>query len=268
MVLMRGASVVLLAVLLSTFPCRVISAQSKGATPFNAQTRIKDAEIAKDGTVQITFNNGRSIQVPAERGQAERQRLQVAASGYSVGWLVDDVSVGSYSVPSTLTVYTVGKPLRHFGDRLMLLDWDFIDDDKHIRFSSSQAHGPGTDWLTMEVHDLETGRLLNRWLEQSSTAVAPVSLTSITGLVTGERGVALPDTVVTVRAEHAAEPFALTISIEGGHFALQGIWPGEHELRFEHPGFKTRSIKIAVSDSAESIDTGAVTLERQPAPGK
>jgi hypothetical protein len=55
------------------------------------------------------------------------------------------------------------------------------------------------------------------------------------------------------------------ISIEGGQFTLKGIRPGQHELRFEHPGFKTRAIKITVGPSAESMDAGSVTLENQPA---
>ena len=90
-------------------------------------------------------------------------------------------------MPTALTVYIVGKPLRYFGDGLMLLDWDFIDDDKQIQFSSSQTHGPGTDWLSMEVHDIETGRLLKRWLERSETADTHVPLASIRGRVTDGR---------------------------------------------------------------------------------
>jgi dTDP-D-glucose 4,6-dehydratase len=49
-----------------------------------------------------------------------------------VGWLVEDASVGPYSVPTTLTVYTVGKPLRHFGDGMMLRDWDFVDGESQV----------------------------------------------------------------------------------------------------------------------------------------
>jgi len=265
---MRGTFAVLLAVLISAFPAKSNSTQLNDGAPFDAQTRIAGAEITKDGTVQIRFNNERSIQVPAEKGQAGREHLQIAACGCSVGWLEVDVPVGSYSVPTTLTVYTVGKPLRHLGDGLVLLEWDFIDDDKHIQFSSSQAHGPGTDWLSLEVHDIETGRLLKRWLERSASAANDVDLTVITGRVTGDGGVALPDTVLSIRADPGAEPFALTISDAGGHFALQGIWPGQHELRFEHPGFKTRSVKITTTSSVESVDAGVVTLERQPTPGK
>jgi hypothetical protein len=265
-VYMTGASVVLMAVLSSGIPTAPVADQSKRPAPPGAPTRISDAEVKEDGSVRITFNNGRSIQVPVEKGQTGREQLQVAFSGRSVGWLVVDVPVGSYSVPTTLSVYTVGKPLRHFGDGLMLLDWDFIDDDTHVQFSSSQVHGPGTDWLTIEVHDIETGRLLRRWLERSDNAATDVPLSSIRGRVTDGQGVALPDAVVSVWAHNGIEPFALTISIEGGQFTLQGIWPGEHELRFEHPRFKRRVIKITVGPSAEAIDAGAVTLERQPLP--
>src|SRR5262249_8796233 len=141
-----------------------MAAQSKRRhVPSAPPTRISDAEVGEDGTVKISFSNGRSVQVPPEKGQAGRERLQVATSGSAVGWLEVDVPVGSYSVPTTLTVYRVGKPIKHFGDGLVLVDWEFIDRDRDIRFSSTQAHGPGTDWLTMEVHDIETGRLLKRW---------------------------------------------------------------------------------------------------------
>ncbi len=262
---MRTASLVLLGVLGSSVP---MAAQSKAAVPSAAPTRISDAEVIGDGTVNIRFSNGRSVQVRPEKGQAGREQLQVATSGTAVGWLEVDVPVGSYSVPTTLTVYRAGKPLKHFGDGLVLVDWKFIDNNRHIRFSSTQAHGPGTDWLAMEVHDIETGRLLKRWLEQSETADPRVPLSSITGRVTDGAGSPLTDTVVSVRAHPAAEPFALTISSEDGRFTLQGIRPGEHELRFEHPHFKGRAVKVTVGASQRGIDAGVVTLESQAAPVK
>jgi hypothetical protein len=228
----------------------------------SAQTdRIAAAEVNKDGTVQIRFNSGRSIQVPVEKGQAGRQQLRVARNGRSAGWLVEDGPVGSYSVPTTLTVYAADKPLKHFGDGLMLRDWHFVDDDKHIEFSSSPVHGPGADWLQMEVHDIETGRLLRRWPARSDTAETTVPLSSIRGRVTDSRGAALPDTLVSVSDSSAAEPIALMISIEGGQFTLPGISPGEHELRFEHARFKKRAVKITVGPSPGTIDAGTVILE-------
>jgi hypothetical protein len=242
-----------------------VSAQSKSGGPPDAPTRISDAELSEDGSVQIRFNNGQSIRVPPERGHPGLEQLQIAASGRSVGWLIDDAPIGSYSVPSTLAVYTVSKPLRHFDARSMLVDWHFIN-DKHIQFSSSPAHGPGTDWVIKEVHDIETGRLLRMWVEQSATAETYVPLASIRGRATDGRGVALTDIVVSTRAHSAAETFALTTSIDGGQFTLDGVSAGQHELRFEHPGFKTRTIKITVGPSAEAVDVGTVRLERQHSP--
>ena len=107
-VFMRTASLVLLAVLGSAMP---MATQSKDAVPSAAPTRISRAEIAEDGSVRIRFSNGRSVQVRPEKGQAGREQLQVATSGSAVGWLEVDVPVGSYSVPTTLTVYQVDKPL-------------------------------------------------------------------------------------------------------------------------------------------------------------
>jgi Carboxypeptidase regulatory-like domain len=259
---MRTSSLLLLAAVASAVP---MAAQSKAAVPSAAPTRISDAEVSEDGAVRIRFSNGRSVQVPPGKGHAGREQLQVARSRSAVGWLDVDVPVGSYSVPTTLTVYTVGKPLKHFGDGLVLVDWKFVDGDRHIRFSSTQAHGPGADWLTIEVHDIETGRLLKRWLEQSETAAPRVPLPSITGRVTDSAGAPLNGTVVSVRAQPAAEPFALTISSEDGRFTLQGIQPGEHELRFEHPRFKGRAVKVTVGSSERVIDAGVVTLASQAA---
>ena len=263
MMFVRGASQVLFAVLGSAILIGPISAQSKKGISSDAPTRISDAELSKDGSVQIRFSNGRSIRVPPERGHPGLEQLQIASSGRSVGWLVDDTPIGSYAVPTTLAVYTVGKPLRHFGSDLMLIDWHFIDDDKHIQFWSSQAHGPGTDRVTKEVHDIDTGRLLRRWSEQSSSAETFVPLASIRGRATDGRGVALTNVVVSIRADPRVDPFALATSIEGGRFTLQGISAGQHELRFEHPRFKTRAIKITVGPSAEAIDLGEVSLERK-----
>jgi hypothetical protein len=258
----RCLSFVLFAVLDSAILISPISAQSKSGASSEAPARISDAELSEDGSVQIKFNNGRSVQLSPERGHPGLEQLQVSAGGRSVGWLIDDAPVGSYSVPTTLAVYTVGKPLRHFGADQMLVDWHFVD-DKHIEFSSSAAHGPGTDWVSKEVHDIETGRLLRRWVEQSVMADTYVPLASIRGRATDSRGVPLTDIVVSIRAHPSAEPFALAMSSEGGQFTLQGISAGQHELRFEHRRFKTRTMKVTVGPSAEAIDLGTVRLERQ-----
>ena len=95
------AACLLLAVLGLAVPSNSISAQSKGADSSNPPIRIADAEVSEDATVKITFNDGRSIQVPADKGQAGREYLRVAASGRSVGWLEVNAPVGSYSVPTT-----------------------------------------------------------------------------------------------------------------------------------------------------------------------
>src|SRR5579883_2140124 len=248
---MRGASLVLLVVLGPAIPTQVMPAQSKGL----GAARISNADINDDGSVRIEFKTGRSIRIPMVKGQAGRDKLQVAVSGKMVGWLEVDGPVGSYSVPTTLTVYTVGKPLRHFsGYRAMLLDWGFIDDDRRIQFSSSAVHGRESERRTVEVLDLATGRLVERW---SDGWDSDVTVAEVRGMVTSGDGVPLPDTVVSSDA-------ALTTSDEHGHFVLRGISPGQHELRLEHPRFKGRAIQIAVGSSGEAVEAGSIALERQP----
>jgi hypothetical protein len=268
MVFMRAASLVLLAVLGLTVPGNSISAQSQGAVSSNAPIRIADAEVSEDGTVKIRFNDGRSIQVPADKGQAGRKYLQVAASGRSVGWLEVNVPVGSYSVPVTLTVYTVGKSLRHFGDGLMLLDWQFVDGDKQVQFSSSQVHGPGSLWHTMEVHDIQTGRLTKRWIEPANSyALEDVVLADLKGRVADSTGSALSGAAVAVRVPPSTEMVAPTITEPGGTFQIPNLQPGQYEVRVEGSGFQQRTIPVTIGPNGADRDLGTLILvKRIPAP--
>ena len=92
---------ILLAVFDSTLP---MVAQSRIAVGSAAPVRISDAVVGENGAVKIRFSNGRSVQVPTVKVQAGREQLQFATNGAAVGWLEVDGPVGSYSVPTTLTV--------------------------------------------------------------------------------------------------------------------------------------------------------------------
>jgi len=261
------AACLLLAVLGLAVPGNSISAQSKGADSSNAPIRIADAEVSEDATVKITFNDGRSIQVPADKGQAGREYLRVAASGRSVGWPEVNAPVGSYSVPTTLTVYTVGKSLRHFGDGLMLLDWQFVDGDKHVQFSSSQVHGPGSLWHIMEVHDIQTGRLIKRWIEPANSyAPEDAVLADLKGLVVDATRSALSGAAVAVRVPPSTEMVALTITERGGAFQIPNLQPGQYEVRVERSGFQQRTIPVMIGPNGEDVDLGTLILvKRTPA---
>ena len=109
----------------------------------SALARISSAEVTQDGSIRIEFKNGRSIRITQEKGQAGREKVHVAPSGLAAGWLEVDWPIGSYSVPTTLTVYRVGKPLKHFGGGGMLAAEETLSDSRcqtHPRRRATSAN--------------------------------------------------------------------------------------------------------------------------------
>jgi hypothetical protein len=239
--------------------------QTKAGVPSDKTERITDAEIGPNGNVRIWLKSGKSIQPPPDPAQAVCEAIAISADGLSAGWLVAQNNLfASYSVAVGLDVFRLGKPMRHFGNGLMLIDWQFIDDDKQVQFSSSQLHGPGTDWHTMEIHDIETGRLLRMWREPTDQWVVEATFGPVRGRVTDAAGNPIPDVAVTIRSDPRAEPIALIPTTERGEFEIPTILPGNYELRFEHPGFKTRATTFTMDSFGHNVDVGTVTLSPAP----
>lgn len=232
--------------------------------------RIVSAKIAENGRVQIRLKSGKYVQAAAEKDQTACKPVKVAANGGLAGWLVAYGNYGaSYPIPTSLIVYRVGKPFRRFGNGFMLNDWSFVDHDKHVQFSSSQTHGTGANWQTVDIWDIDTGRLLKRWREPSDDDVRrDAILTPVSGQVADARGRPVSDVFVTVRAHPMAEAIAATTTDEAGRLSISNIQPGHYELRFEHRGFKQRVVGITVGKSGKKVEIGTVTLEVQPATRK
>jgi hypothetical protein len=258
------AATLLIAVVL---PVMVPGQQRPERVTGNDTNRITGIDLGPNGKVQITFKGGKYIEPPGMKEQTACENLQISEDGRAAGWLVATGNHGaSYPIPTSLIVYRPGKPIKNFGNGLMLIDWEFVDDDRHVEFSSSQTHGPGANWLTMEVHDIETGQLLKRWQEPSDDTVRrDATLAELKGRVTNAPGSPVPDAFVTVRTRPVAEPLAATTTDESGMFNIPNLQPGQYELHVEHRGFKRRVIRITVGPTGDIVDIGTVTLGKQAA---
>ncbi len=226
---------------------------------------IQRAAIARDGVVAIRLSNGKSVRFPVPEGQEARDKLVIAKNRRAVGWLELDTVVGVFKLASTLSIYMPGRPIKQFGDLTTIVDWHFVDDGRRVEFASMPAHGPGTLWLTWDVYDVATHRRLKRWRIQSDQARIAIDLPSIVGRVVDGKGAPIADAEVSTGEGDA---LSVATSDATGHFRLEGIQAGEFSVRAAHPGYLENFVPVENDGSAETVDAGDITLDRQPAKKK
>ena len=262
-------SVVVIAAIVLCVVARQISGQLNAGKSSSDPNRIVDAETVPNGEVLIHLADGRQIRPSPQKGQIASEQIRIDDTGGSVGWLIAYAGAGgtSYPVPTDLVIYHAGGRIKHFGDGLMLLDWQFVDGDKHVQFSSSQVHGPGSLWHIMEVHDIQTGRLIKRWIEPANSyALEDAVLADLKGRVADAAGSALSGAAVAVRVPPSTEMVALTITERDGVFQIPNLQPGQYEVRVERSGFQQRTIPVAIGPNGEDLDLGTLILvKRTPA---
>jgi hypothetical protein len=264
-------TIVGIAVIVTCILTKTIPGQSNVGNSSKDPNRIVDADIAPNGEVEIRLANGGNIRPAPEKGQIACEQIGIDAGGHSVGWLVAYEGVGgtSYPIPTDLIIYQVGAPAKHFTNGLMLLDWQFVDDDKHVQFSSSQVHGPGADWHTMDVYDIQTRRLIKRWLEPDDYVRGEAVLVNLKGRVTDAVGAALPDASVKLTARAippsapSAEAIALAITGRGGAFEIPNLQFGQYEIHIEHTGFQLRTTPVTIGPNPDNLDIGTVMLVKE-----
>jgi hypothetical protein len=266
----RFAAVINIYIISSGLVTAPTHAQSSSRNSPGDPNRIVEAAADANGRVVLKLQSGRYIRPVAEKEQKGSEQIRIDERGHAVGWLVDDVTCcQSYVLPSTLIVYRVGKPVRVFGNGLVLIDWQFVDADSQVQFSSSQAHGIGANWLTVEVHDIETGRLLKKWQEPADDTVRrKTTLLAIKGQARDEFGKPVSNAFVNIRFKPGAESFAVSVTDSAGQFKIPNVEPGQYEVRFERRGFKQRVMSLTVPPSGDSVDVGSVGLESNPAEAK
>jgi hypothetical protein len=142
-----------------------VFAQNQSGTKAAESNAIVDAQVSPNGRVQITLRSGKHIEPLPGTAQTDCSDIKIAPEGKAAGWLVAYGSYGaSYPIPTRLIVYRPGRPIRRFGNGLMLIEWAFADGVKHVQFSSSTVHGSNT--VEKQLWDIETGRLLKKWTEE------------------------------------------------------------------------------------------------------
>jgi TonB family protein len=101
------------------------------------------------------------------------------------------------------------------------------------------------------------------------------SASRVAGVVTDERGGAIPDVEVTARAITAGTTRS-AVTDQSGRYSLGGLPSGEHELRFARDGFKPHVARVALDASAAAAAdvqlrvggvTESITLKLAPAEG-
>jgi hypothetical protein len=133
-----GIGIAAALLIVAVLPGWVFAQQRPKRVTSNDTTRITGINLRPNGKVQITFRGGKYIQPPAMKEQPACEQLQVNENGQAADWLVAYGNYGaSYPIPTSLIVYRPGKTIRNFGNGLMLIDWTFVDDGKHVELSST-----------------------------------------------------------------------------------------------------------------------------------
>lgn len=257
-------------IILSGFVTPSTHAQSSSGNSLGDPNRFVEAAADTNGRIVLKLQSGRYIHPLPEKEQKGSEQIQIDEKGHAVGWLVDDVSCcQSYATPSTLIVYRVGKPVRIFGNGLVLIDWQFVAAGSQVQFSSSQAHGIGANWHSIEVHDIETGRLLKKWREPADDTIRrETTLVVIKGQARDQLGKPLSNVFVSIRFKPGAESFAMSVTDSAGQFKISDVEPGQYEVQFARHGFRQRVMSLTVPRNGDMVDVGSVGLEFNPAEAK
>jgi hypothetical protein len=117
---------------------------------------------AADGTAQITQANGTVTKIPKEPDQAGISEAQTAPHDRAVGWLVEYKVEGiSDTVPGTLIVWRLGKPIRRFPTDQSFYIWRFYAEGRQVAYHTGPLHGESKSHC--ELHDIESGRTVAVW---------------------------------------------------------------------------------------------------------
>jgi len=124
---------------------------------------VDHLEVDENGAVHVFHTDGTEFKAPKEKGQESSESAQVGEGGHAAGWLATfQVCCQNYATPGTLIIYRPGKPLQRLGNGMLIEDWVFCADSKQVAFYTNTPHGNLNP--RYELHDIETGRLLEKWV--------------------------------------------------------------------------------------------------------
>ncbi|MBV9266332.1 MAG: hypothetical protein JO061_09210 [Acidobacteriaceae bacterium] len=118
------------------------------------------------GDVHLAYSNGNDI--PIKKWTENVSDPKVASDRVTAGWLLEDRAGTSYTVPQAVVVYRSGKVLRTLApsDWPIIVEWRFFRGGTQVGFSSSALHGAEAERRSFELHDVQTGRILESWDDQ------------------------------------------------------------------------------------------------------
>jgi len=106
--------------------------------------------------------DGRDRLIPKEKDQEGAEKIQVAADGKTVGWLVESSACCvSYPVPLELVLWRNGRILRRVHPGMAVWSWAFLENGNKVAFRMSPLHGGWSGECVLL--DTSSGKTLDSW---------------------------------------------------------------------------------------------------------
>ena len=132
----------------------------------------------RSGAAGITLPDGQRFVVPKEKGQVGISQAQVAADG-TAGWFVEyNVDTVSFPISGMLVLWRAGKVIQRFQSEQVFYSWAFYAGGKQVAYHDGPLHGETASHC--ELHDVTTGRVIDKWdgdLDADSKPVWTAGLT-------------------------------------------------------------------------------------------
>ena len=128
---------------------------SAGQRPVVQRAYADDKQV-----VHLVTADGHDRRIAPEKGQAGVERIQVAADGKTVGWLVDNWQscCQSYPLPTKLVLWRSGRVLRRMDTGRPCWGWVFENDGEELAYRTSFTHGGWSGESTLI--DVASGKTL------------------------------------------------------------------------------------------------------------
>lgn len=147
-----------------------------GIVPAHAeQARVVRAYGDHYGAVHIIRSDGKETIISKHRGATGVDDVKIAPDGQTVGWLIDWPNPEKYrsweTLPMTLAIWRKGKIIRMFDVDDIFYGWAFWNSAEQIAYNDGPLHGNTPNF---ELHDIATGRLIERFYDDDSVDPAKV----------------------------------------------------------------------------------------------
>ena len=143
-----------------------------GATLFaQAPTLARIYIEPATGDIHLVDSTGRDSAI--RRSSEAVRDPKVAVDKMTAGWLLEDRAGTTYTVPQALVLYRSGRIARTITPSSwpIIMAWQFFADGKQVCFSSTALHGAESERRSYELHDVRTGKIIERWDDRLSRTI-------------------------------------------------------------------------------------------------